>query len=61
MYPKEKREKSNAYFEGGYWLILWNYLVAAGISILLVALADFSTAARFIGTTNELEGAASHL
>jgi STE24 endopeptidase len=46
--PQEKREKSDAYFEGGYWLILWNYLVAAGISILLLSsrisarLRDFS-------------------
>jgi STE24 endopeptidase len=46
--PKEKREKSDAYFEGGYWLILWNYLVAAGISIFLLSswisarLRDFS-------------------
>jgi STE24 endopeptidase len=46
--PQEKREKSDAYFEGGYWLILWNYLVAAAISILLlssrisVRLRDFS-------------------
>jgi STE24 endopeptidase len=35
--PKEKREKSDAYFEGGYWLILWNFLLAAGISIFLLA------------------------
>ena len=35
--PKEKREKSDAYFEGGYWLILWNYLLAVGISILLLS------------------------
>jgi STE24 endopeptidase len=35
--PQEKRAKSDAYFEGGYWLILWNYLVAAGISILLLS------------------------
>ena len=34
--PQEKREKSDAYFEGGYWLILWNFLFAAGISILLL-------------------------
>jgi STE24 endopeptidase len=34
--PQDKRERSDAYFEGGYWLILWNYLVAAGISILLL-------------------------
>src|SRR5258708_3793175 len=33
--PKEKREKSDAYFEGGYWLILWNYLITVVISILL--------------------------
>ena len=35
--PQEKREKSDAYFEGGYWLILWNYLLAASISILLLS------------------------
>jgi STE24 endopeptidase len=35
--PQDKREKSDAYFEGGYWLILWNYLVAAGISIFLLS------------------------
>ena len=46
--PRDKREKSDAYFEGGYWLLLWNYLVAAGISILLLSsrisawLRDFS-------------------
>jgi Zn-dependent protease with chaperone function len=34
--PQEKREKSDAYFEGGYWLILWNFLLAAGISIFLL-------------------------
>src|SRR5437867_13062148 len=35
--PKDKREKSDAYFEGSYWLILWNYLVAAGISLLMLS------------------------
>jgi STE24 endopeptidase len=46
--PKEEREKSDAYFEGGYWLILWDYLLAAAISIFLLAsrisarLRDFS-------------------
>ncbi len=34
--PKEEREKSDAYFQGGYWLTLWNYVLAAGISILLL-------------------------
>jgi STE24 endopeptidase len=46
--PQDKREKSDAYFEGGYWLLLWNYLVATGISIFLLSsrisgrLRDFS-------------------
>jgi STE24 endopeptidase len=35
--PPEKRAKSNAYFEGGYWLILWNFLLAIAISIFLLA------------------------
>jgi STE24 endopeptidase len=35
--PKDKREKSDAYFEGGYWLLLWNYIVAAAISIFLLS------------------------
>jgi STE24 endopeptidase len=32
----EKREKSDAYFEGGYWLILWNFLWGAAIFIFLL-------------------------
>src|SRR5437870_3549545 len=46
--PREKREKSDAYFEGGYWLILWNFLLTVAISIFLLAsristrLRDFS-------------------
>ncbi len=35
--PAEKRAKSDVYFEGTYWLILWNYLLGAGISLLLLA------------------------
>jgi STE24 endopeptidase len=34
--PPEKRARSDAYFEGGYWLILWNFLLGAAISILLL-------------------------
>ena len=34
--PPEKREKSDAYFEGRYWLLLWNFLLAAAISIFLL-------------------------
>jgi len=35
--PINERQKSDAYFEGGYWLILWNFLLAAAISIFLLA------------------------
>ncbi|PYJ71401.1 MAG: peptidase M48 [Verrucomicrobia bacterium] len=52
--PRDKREKSDAYFEGGYWLILWNSLLAVAISIFLLAsrisarMRDFAErAARF--------------
>ena len=34
--PADQRAKSDAYFEGGYWLILWNFLVGAAISLLLL-------------------------
>ena len=34
--PPEQRAKSDAYFEGGYWLILWNFLLAVAISIFLL-------------------------
>jgi STE24 endopeptidase len=34
--PRDKREKSDAYFEGGYWLLLWNFLLTAAISIFLL-------------------------
>lgn len=34
--PPEKRARSDAYFEGGYWLIAWNFLMGAAVSILLL-------------------------
>jgi STE24 endopeptidase len=34
--PADKRAKSDAYFEGGYWLILWNFLMTAAISLFLL-------------------------
>ena len=46
--PRNQREKSNAYFEGGYWLILWDFVLTAAISVLLLTsrfsarLRDFS-------------------
>jgi STE24 endopeptidase len=32
----EARAKSDAYFEGGYWLILWNALASIGVALLLL-------------------------
>ena len=34
--PAEKRARSDAYFEGGYWLVLWNFLLGAAISLFLL-------------------------
>jgi STE24 endopeptidase len=34
--PAESKARSDAYFEGGYWLILWDFLYAAVISLLLL-------------------------
>jgi STE24 endopeptidase len=34
--PPDKRARSDAYFEGGYWLLLWNFLLSAAISIFLL-------------------------
>jgi STE24 endopeptidase len=35
--PPDKKAKSDAYFEGGYWLILWNFLLSAVVFLLLLA------------------------
>jgi STE24 endopeptidase len=34
--PAAERAKSDAYFEGGYWLILWNFAVSAAILVFLL-------------------------
>ncbi|HET6206593.1 MAG TPA: M48 family metallopeptidase [Terracidiphilus sp.] len=38
MIPPEATARSNAYFEGGYWLLLWDFLYGAAISLLLLNL-----------------------
>src|ERR1700757_3337175 len=38
LMPPAAVARSNAYFEGGYWLILWEFLYASGISLLLLNL-----------------------
>ncbi len=35
--PPEKKAQSDAYFQGGYWLQLWNFLYGAGVAALLLA------------------------
>src|SRR5450755_4562413 len=34
--PADKRARSDAYFEGGYWLLLWDFLLSAAISLFLL-------------------------
>ena len=34
--PPDEKARSDAYFEGGYWLILWNFLFSAAIALLLL-------------------------
>jgi STE24 endopeptidase len=41
--PADKKARSDAYFEGGYWLELWNFLISAAI---LLALLHFGLSAR---------------
>jgi len=35
--PSDKKAKSDAYFEGGYWLILWDFVITAVIYLVLLA------------------------
>ncbi len=34
--PPAEKARSDAYFEGGYWLILWDFLYGAAVMILLL-------------------------
>jgi STE24 endopeptidase len=36
--PADKTARSDAYFEGGYWLILWDFLYGAVVALLLLNL-----------------------
>jgi len=35
--PPDQHARSDAYFEGGYWLILWDFLAGAAVSIFLLS------------------------
>jgi STE24 endopeptidase len=34
--PPDKKAQSDAYFEGGYWLQLWEFLYGTGVAVLLL-------------------------
>ncbi len=36
--PAEKTARSDAYFEGGYWMILWDFLYGVAVALLLLNL-----------------------
>jgi STE24 endopeptidase len=36
--PAEARAKSDTYFEGGYWLLLWDFLYVVAVSLILLNL-----------------------
>ncbi len=35
--PPAEKARPDAYFEGGYWLLLWDFLLGAALSLLLLA------------------------
>lgn len=34
--PPDKKARSDAYFEGGYWLLLWDFLLGSAVLVLLL-------------------------
>src|SRR3974390_223005 len=34
--PPDQKARSDAYFEGGYWLQLWQFLYGAGLAVVLL-------------------------
>src|SRR3954447_25597994 len=45
--PADAMARSNAYFEGGYWILLWDFLIGA-LAFILVLQAGWSAAMRNI-------------
>lgn len=52
--PPNEKARSDAYFEGGYWLILWDFLVGAAIALLLLT-------TRLSARIRDLAAAITHL
>src|ERR1043166_377518 len=38
LIPPAQRARSDAYFEGGYWLILWAFLLGVVVTLLILNL-----------------------
>ena len=38
LIPPAAKARSDAYFEGGYWLILWDFLLTAAVALLILSL-----------------------
>jgi STE24 endopeptidase len=36
--PADKTARSDAYFEGGYWMVLWDFLYGIAVALLLLNL-----------------------
>src|SRR5437868_12429371 len=54
--PADQKAKSDAYFEGGYWLILWDFLVSALIAILLLETRTSARIREFAERTTRFKG-----
>ena len=54
--PADKKASSDAYFEGGYWLILWDFVITAIVYVLLLS-TGFS--ARMRDTAERMTGSAT--
>jgi STE24 endopeptidase len=54
--PADKKASSDAYFEGGYWLILWDFVVSAVVYLVLLS-TGFS--ARMRDTAERMTGSAT--
>ena len=50
----KEQAKSNAYFEGGYWLVLWDFLYTVGVMVLLM---ETKLSARIRDWTERMVGA----
>ena len=53
--PADTRARSDAYFEGGYWLILWDFLYGAAVALLLLSTGLSAKMRDFAGRITHLK------